>query len=291
MAQTEANIANTSVQLKGDKVQIKYDILNTDKAAWFIVSVAISDSDGNRLDVNALDGDIGEVLKAGKNKVIVWDPVADSIFLNATIDIQVYAEMVLPPQIIEPEPEIQAEIEDNKPSEQDSSNEYFAEDENQNEKKSKKDNEEVESSSRKKSSDGHEFNRTAILLQSVALPGLGLSRVTKKPHWIKGVAGYGCIAGAIVFNKKAVSSYNDYSAASSPEEANSLFSTTTTQNTVSQGLAFTAIAIWIADLTWTFIGTKDLKKSKSLSQNKGISIDVDYDMKSNTPLLSLNYTF
>ena len=143
MAQTEANIANTSVQLKGDKVQIKYDILNTDKAAWFIVSVAISDSDGNRLDVNALDGDIGEVLKAGKNKVIVWDPVADSIFLNATIDIQVYAEMVLPPQIIEPEPEIQAEIEDNKPSEQDSSNEYFAEDENQNEKKSKKDNEEV----------------------------------------------------------------------------------------------------------------------------------------------------
>ena len=83
VAQSEANIANTSVELKGNQVNISYDILNSSKTARFEVWVEISDEDGNNLDVNAFEGDIGEEIKSGKRKVIIWDPEADSIFLNA----------------------------------------------------------------------------------------------------------------------------------------------------------------------------------------------------------------
>lgn len=258
MAQSEGEIANTSVQLKGNKVQITYDILNTEKAARFIVSVEILDSEGKPLKVNALEGDIGEVSDAGKKKTILWDPAVDGIFLNTTIDIQVSAEMILPPPSIEPEPDSQAK-ETTIPSEV--------------------------------STPPYAYKRTAIMLQSVALPGLGLSRLTGKPHWIKGVAGYGCIAGAIVFNKKAVTSYESYGRADSHDEANALFNTTTKQNNISKGFAFTALAIWAVDLTWTLIGTKDLKKGSTLGFRKGASLDADYDVISNTPLLSLKYSF
>ncbi|MCK5136169.1 MAG: hypothetical protein KAR19_10325 [Bacteroidales bacterium] len=238
IAQSEAIIANTNIQLKGNHVHITYDILNINKAARFEVWVEITEADGNNLEVNALKGDIGEDIVAGNNKVIIWDPEADSIFLNAPIDIQVFANMILP----------------------------------------------LPASSK-------EFNRVGIILQSVAFPGLGLSRVTGKPHWIKGVVGYGCIGGAIVLNKMAVASYEDYGIAESAEDANSLLSTTIRQNNISKGLAFSAIAIWVTDLTWTFIGTSDLRKEKLYSDQKGVSVGTDYDVISNTPLFSLKYTF
>jgi len=275
-AQKEANIANTSVRLQGDKVQISYDILNTNPAARFVVSVEITEAQGKKLDVKALDGDVGEVTKAGRNKVIIWDPVADSIFLNATIDIQVYAEMFLPPPppvvVQEPEPEKHAQTID--PATADPASE-----------------DPTSADPTAGDAVSTEFKRAGIMLQSALLPGLGLTRVTGKPHWIKGVAGYGCVAGAIVFNRKAVAFYEDYRSSESHDEANAFFSDMKRQHSISRGFGFVALAIWVTDLTWTFVGTSDRKTgSGSLSRNS-FSIDADYDEFSATPLLSFTYTF
>ena len=135
------------------------------------------------------------------------------------------------------------------------------------------------------------YSRTGLILQSVAFPGLGLSRLNGKPHWIKGVAGYGCIAGTVVFNKMEVGSYEEYGDADSPENANELFSSTKIQDNISLGFAYAAIAIWVTDLTWTFLGTSDLKNGILYGNHKGIYLDSDYDVISNTPLLSFKYKF
>jgi len=47
------------------------------------------------------------------------------------------------------------------------------------------------------------LNKAGIIFRSVAFPGLGLSRLKGGPHWLKGLAGYGCIAGSIVLNNMA----------------------------------------------------------------------------------------
>ena len=178
IAQPDANIANTSIQLKGDQVHITYDILSKDPNLRFEVWLEISESDGRSLEVNALTGDIGPGISPGMNKVIIWDPAADSIFLNMQIDIQVFAKKAVFVGRV------------------------------------------------------NELNRSVVIIQSVLLPGLGLSKVTGKPHWIKGVLGYGCIGGSIALNKMAVASYNDYSSADSSEDANLLWDSTVRYNNI-----------------------------------------------------------
>jgi len=259
IAQSDANIANTTIQLKGNQVQITYDILSKDLDIRFEVWLEITESNGRSLEVNALTGDIGLDISPGKSKVIMWDPSADSIFLDGQIDIQVFARKTLP-LIVEPESVEQ------------------------------KQGEAIDSQGSIKSS-AKEFNRTAIIIQSVVLPGLGLSRVTGKPHWIKGILGYGCIGGAILYNKMAVTSYTEYSSADSPDGANTLMDATVRQNNISKGLAFGAIAIWITDITWTIIGTSDLKRDMLYGVHKGVSLGTDYDDISNAPLVSIKYTF
>ncbi len=54
------------------------------------------------------------------------------------------------------------------------------------------------------------FSRVGIAIQSLVIPGLGLSRTTGNPHWLKGVVGYSCIGGSILFNKMAISTYDDF---------------------------------------------------------------------------------
>ncbi len=50
-------------------------------------------------------------------------------------------------------------------------------------------------------------NTTSLVLQSLAFPGLGLTRATGgKPHWLRGVAGYGCIITSVTLNRMSISS-------------------------------------------------------------------------------------
>lgn len=135
-----------------------------------------------------------------------------------------------------------------------------------------------------------EYNRTGIILQSLAFPGLGLSKMNGGPHWIRGIAGYACIAGSVVFNQKANQTYANYGGADTGTEASELLSKAESQTTISNVFAFSAIAIWITDLTWTLIGTSGMNKSKSTSDS-GWSIGSEYDYLSQTPMVSIKYGF
>ena len=123
------------------------------------------------------------------------------------------------------------------------------------------------------------FSLSSLLLQSLVVPGLGLSRYTGNPHWLKGVAAYACVAGSVVLNRKAISTYEDYLNPGSAENAGSLLEQSGQQDQLSEILAFTALGIWVMDMAWTYVGTRD------------VSLGAGYDPATKAPLLTLTYRF
>lgn len=145
--------------------------------------------------------------------------------------------------------------------------------------------------SQEETSSDRSFKRGALILQSLVLPGLGMTRFTGDPHWIRGAAGYGCLIGAVVLNKSAINTYEEFLASGGIEEANSLLDQATRQDNISEALAYSAIGIWVVDIVWTLIGTSDLNKQSASRTTRGISLGSDYDPFSKTPLLTFSYKF
>lgn len=135
------------------------------------------------------------------------------------------------------------------------------------------------------------FSRAGILLQSLAFPGLGLSRVTGKPHWIRGVAGYGCIAGSVILNRQAVNTFETIENLDDTDDINNAFDKSVQQDQFSEILAFAAIGIWVTDMIWTFVGTSDLKKPSLHSETRGLSFSGSVDPISNIPQVGFIYRF
>lgn len=128
-----------------------------------------------------------------------------------------------------------------------------------------------------------EYNRTGIILQSLLFPGLGLSRVSGNPHWIRGVAGYGCIAGAVIMNRKAIATYDGIAGLPDFDEKNDLYQQSLSQDKVSEILAYAAIGIWVTDLIWTIAGTSD--------PGAGFSFRSLVDPVSGVAMIGINYKF
>ena len=276
-AQSAAMVSDPNLSLHDNVVHIAYDILYSSESEKFSIRVEVSDAKGRFLNARTLSGDIGEHVQGGYNKLIFWDIKADSIFLDEEIFVQVYALAEPPPVVVEPvaeEPvaEKPQETEDAKPADDPPATE---------------ETKVVEDHSVNKS-----FNRSAIILQSVALPGLGLSRVNPgTPHWIKGVVGYGCIAGSLYFNNMAASSYEDYKNSSSLEDVDDLYNKAVQQDVISEVLAYTAIGIWVVDLVWTFLGTSDLNLNQPSANHKGFAVGTTVEPVSSAPLIALRYKF
>jgi hypothetical protein len=254
-SQTTLQISEPRLELKNQKIHIYYDIDQIDSLEKVFITIDIRDEKGNPIEANALDGDIGTVENGGMNKQIVWNLEADSVFINTYIFVKINARVIPPPvqAIVESEEETTQKIEDSP--------------------------EEKEPASESKSS---AFNRTAIMLQSLALPGLGLSRVTGNPHWIRGVAGYGCLAGSVILNRQAIRTFDSVEDLDDPDKAEVAFDNSVRQDKISTGLAYAALGIWIADVVWTWVGTSDLNK---------LSVGTVIDPLSHAPMLCFRYTF
>ena len=260
-AQTSVRVSDPMLELRDNSIHITYDILNSKSSDRFIVSVDITDVNGNKINANALDGDIGEEVRGGRNKHITWNLEADKIIMNAEILVNVNAELLVPPELLVENSE--KEIKKNQAAEND-----------------------VPTGIK-----DMDFNRTAIIIQSLALPGLGLSRMTGNPHWIKGVAGYGCVAGSVALNRAAVTTYEDFKSARTIESANSLLAESTTQDNISEVLFYTAIGIWVSDFIWTLVSTSDLNRTSYNSNITGILLSAGLEPISNTPMVAITYRF
>jgi len=243
-AQTEAQITKPRLELEDDHINILYDILNSRQSDIFRISVEITDSTGNNIDARSLSGDIGDNVKGGKNKKITWNYVADSIYPETGIYVQVNAEILTAPEnieIIEPDKRI---------------------------------------------------SRGGAILRSTVFPGWGLSRINKgNPHWLKGVAGYGCIAASVIYNRKAVSSYKDYDKSEDISQRDKLYKNSVKQDNLSEIFAYTAAGIWMIDFIWTIAGSSKLKDENNYIQAKRLSVHPVYEPHMRAQMVSVTYTF
>ena len=250
-AQTSVTVSDPRIELKGNTVHIFYDILESESSDKFIVSIDITDKEGNNIDARALEGDIGKDVTSGDNKHITWDLEVDKIYLNTQIFFEIHATLVPRPEPVVVQPEKETPISDVSQS----------------------------------------YSRADIILQSIALPGMGMSRLTGKPHWIRSVAGYGCIAGSIILYQQARNSYNSVEDYPSFEDKRDLYETSIRQDNFSEVLAYAAIGIWVTDIIWTVIGTSDLNKKSLAGKGKGISFWSSLDPISYSPTVGIRLRF
>ena len=94
-AQKKVKVTITNVYVEDDKIFLDYDILNANKTDFFDITMLVSHTDGAAINANTVSGDIGKKISAGKNKTIQWDFVADNIFLDENINIQLRADPVI----------------------------------------------------------------------------------------------------------------------------------------------------------------------------------------------------
>ena len=305
-AQSSVKISDPRLEYRDNTLYISYDILNGDPGEQYRVRVDIMDQEGHVMDAGSLEGDLGLIEKGGANKQVTWDLEADDIFINAYVYVKINAQVIPPP---EPEisPAAGANEEDAEVSAQSGSEETgtpvtetgkagteVSETEEEKETAARSDTEEEETSPAKEPPAGsaaREFSRTGIIIQSLALPGLGLSRVTGKPHWIRGVAGYGCVAGAIILNRMAINDFNTIKDLENVRDVNDAFDRSVRRDQISEVMAYTAVGIWAADLVWTILGTPDLKQNPLSSKTAGFSVKGNLDPLSCVPMISIRYQF
>ena len=251
-AQQVIEIPAPSLELLDNQIQITYDILNSHPSESFNVNVEITNSNGDLINAKSFNGDIGPQVPGGRNKSIYWNFEEDEIVMNQEIFINVFAEKNIPAS-----QELLNPVEDVPTS--------------------------------------HpvvkEFNRTVLIIQSVVLPGWGLTKTTGNPHWIKGVAAYGSLAGAVVLNRAAIATYDRFLSAESAESADAFYSKSSRQDIVSESLVYVALGIWVTDLVWTIFGTSNLNRGAGLASNRKISLDGGFDAISRSPLIEFTYRF
>ena len=267
-------VSDPRPELLDNAIHISYDILNSDPTDKFIVWLSVHDEAGNEVNARALSGDIGDMVYGGNNKVIIWDLSEDQIEMEAMIYFKVHIEEIPPPEpvvVIPPDETEEKEeaVKNDQPPEP--------------EARDNTDNAIQEGA--------REFNRAGIIIQSLALPGLGLSRVKGKPHWLRGVAGYGCLAGAVVMNRKAINTYEGIFWEYNSGQKDDLYQQSLSQDQTSEILAYAAVVIWVTDLIWTIAGTSDLKKVPSASYGNGLSLYSSIDPVSSAPLVGIKFRF
>jgi len=283
----QLEVSDPRLELRGSTIHISYDILNSSPSEKFTVELEVKDAHGNKIGADALTGDIGEEVSGGANKHIAWDLEVDKIEMDANIYVKVYVTAIPPeePEVVVPVVKESDEEDpgDQKSADGDPTDQKVAEVESKTF---------PEGSARKPSpsnKSGARYNRTGLILQSAVFPGLGLSRYKGGAHWLRGVAGYGCMAGAILMNRKAVNTYAGIIDLSIYNEKEDLYQKSLKQDNISEALAYATIGIWVTDLVWTIVGTSDLYGTAS--NNRRFNIKSKVDPVSNTPLIAFTYKF
>ena len=93
-------ILTKAANVVDNKLVIDYGFTKSKQKQNFNVWLEIKNSTGEKLNVKAVSGDVGENIKGGENKQIIWDFLADNIVIDDNIGIEVKAELMIPEKTI-----------------------------------------------------------------------------------------------------------------------------------------------------------------------------------------------
>lgn len=264
-----AKVSKPQIELNDNVFSIKYDILNSNVNDRFTINLDIEDSFGNLIIAKAVSGDIGNNIGGGIEKEIIWDLKLDSIYMEAMIYFQISAEAVVVEKTVVEITELMPQADSGKDPKIDNRTNA------------------IEYTNRIP-----EISRSKALKQSLLFPGLGMTKVKPgKPHWLKGVLGYGCIATSAIFSVSSNSSYNEYLEATAFSVRNDLYDMMSNQQKASNVLLYSAISIWIVDFIWTALDTKELKHYSSKNVTKDFSLYASFENEFSAPMLALKFAF
>lgn len=135
------------------------------------------------------------------------------------------------------------------------------------------------------------YSRAGLITQSLLVPGLGMTKITGKPHWLRAVAGYGCLGSAIYFSQKAKQSYESVSDVSAFDDKTELYDQSIQQDQTSEILFYAAAGVWVTDIIWTLVGTKDYKAKSKSGSYRGLTVTGSMDPVHAIPKILLRYRF
>ena len=265
-AQTRVAISYPELDQKEQVVHIHYHIEGSISSDKFRVALLITDQGGEKLDARSLSGDVGADVSGGGQKHIVWDAGADSILLDQTIDVLILVEALTPTRR-----ELLA-LEDAQRQQEEHAVQAL-EELNSTTLPGAKLPPQVQIKS---------FSRGGLVSRSLLYPGWGLSIVKRKPHWIKGLAAYGCVVGSVVLNRKAIETFGQIEDFEDYPTKDELYQQAVLQDNLSEVLAYTAVGIWAADFIWTLVGTRGIKN---------FEVHPKMDPLTYTPMLGITYRF
>lgn len=93
LGQTTIEIKRPTLSFKNDLLLITYE-LNDKSSGYYDIWIEIVNTSGIKINANALRGDIGPNIIAGKNKQIIWDLKKDKILLEETISVKIFAHTI-----------------------------------------------------------------------------------------------------------------------------------------------------------------------------------------------------
>jgi hypothetical protein len=130
------------------------------------------------------------------------------------------------------------------------------------------------------------------LIQSIALPGLGNTRITGKPYWIIGIVGYGSLASSYWFNHRAASSYDNYLNERDDYDLRfDYYNDADTEKQISVACGIAAGVIWAADLTLLVLNHRKYNKKLSVMSGPHTSLGLRYNPYMNSNLLTIRILF
>ncbi len=274
-AQTEVRVSDPRIELRENIIHISYDLLNSTPSDNFSIGVYVSDNEGSKIYANSLTGDIGKLVSGGKDKHIQWDLEADQIFMDEKIYFEIFAMTVSPPE--------RGFTQNSEPAETGSIGDNFDYGNS------------AENSSNTTSYGNYvkSYSSFGIVIQSLVIPGLGLSRMTGNPHWLRGLAGYGCLAGSYYLNRQSLITFEGIERYSDFDDKYEQLQKSITQDNISEVLAFTAIGIWLADLIWNVAGITSFNKRSFTGENRGrgIAIRPGIDPLTYAPVVGIKFSF
>jgi hypothetical protein len=138
----------------------------------------------------------------------------------------------------------------------------------------------------------HNLKIERILIKSAVFPGWGLQDIEKvNPYLLIGIAGYGSLAAALIYNNKSNITYDQYLESDEIRERETLYDDFNSQENATKIFGISAAAIWIADIGWATM--KYLKKTSNVSSdiNPRFHIGYDFYRYGSTPVLTFKYNF
>lgn len=255
-AQSKAQITEIDFYVKNDTLFVSYDLIKAKKNEWFEVSMTVKTPSGRVIFPGTLSGHAGKFIAGGKGKQIAWAIAKDDVF----IDEEIYVELrALPmgsqettPAIARETPEVTKEPE-------------YA----------KKQSREVFSTT---------YSKGGAIALSAIFPGIGITKQKEGgAYWLLGVATYGAVAGGVILNFSAKSTYNKYKDATTAADRDAFYNSAKSKANTAKILYYAAAGIWVGNMVWTILTPNKVKSPFSFYPS--------YDPVVNKPMISMTLKF